>query len=376
MPLTLPALTLSDVQADIAEILASITGVSVIDMSNADYTATDEESRATIKVIVNSGGGTNVLTLPTTSDGTVPAIQIICGVFATNDFYIKSETGNSPLLINAPSPACTIIGYVTSGAPFNIYTSYISNDAYDASWDGSLLAPTKNAIFDLMYSKGRLLDKIIITSGTDYTPTAGTTDIYIWLQAGGGAGGSSDTAAVSAGAGGGGAAGQTVEISAGVDDATTYTIAIGAAGAAGAAGNNDGGDGGNTTITIDAVTYTAVGGKGGKGSAASTGLSASLGGASQNVTQSAGVIYDSGMSGLNSLVMSGTAAVSGDGGASKFGAGAKGRNSQGTGGAATNLGYGGGGAGGCTLNGGAATQGGVGAQGIIVIYEFDAAYGT
>lgn len=360
---------------EIPSIVDNLRGFIVIDMENADRTFTLDEAQHGMFVILNAGDGTKELTNPASADATSPINQAFLTIFAGNDFIYRSASDG---LITIVGPASDIISYSGGNFVVSNFNSTVSQDPYGIDWATSKYAPSQKEVYDLMYGKGRLLDKITIDSGTEYTPTAGTTDIYAFIQAPGGAGGSTDTAAVSAAVGGGGAAGEFIEFTTAVDDQVTYTLSIGAAGAPSAAGNNDGGDGGDVTITINAIAYTAVGGKGGKGSPAGVTINSVLGGASQSTTPVVGIgnIYQAGMSGLNGLVLTGLLAVSGDGGTAKLGAGAKGINTQGGGVSAATLGYGGGGSGGCTLNGGGATQGGAGAPGIIVIYEFDYTYGA
>lgn len=372
MPLALGSLTLSDFEESIDILIQNIRGGVIIDMQDDDYTMTDEEAEAAIKVVINSGDGTKTLTFPTTSDSTVPAIMGICGAFAGANFFIKSETFDDPLEILVPSPTCDIIFYSSAGPILSIYHSYISNDAYDASWDGSLLAPTQDAVYDKIESmsfEGMKLESIsTLTAGTTtYTPsTSEVNAVIMYVQGGGGGGGGASTAAVSAAAGGGGSAGSTCYLFAAVEFGVNYTCSVGAGGAGGNTSGTDGAAGVLSDITIGATTYTANGGGGGTGATAGATINAVSGGASSVALN--GYLNVTGQPGSPGFTLTGLLGVSGNGGSSNLGAGGVGRTTNGDGNGGT--GGGAGGAGGLVINGGTAANGGAGADGIILVFEY------
>lgn len=215
---------------------------------------------------------------------------------------------------------------------------------------------------------GRFLKVTVLTSasGTHTTDPAART-IRTCLQAGGGAGGGAATVASGGGAGGGGAAGGYAEKLFTVTGNTGYSYACGAGGTAGTAGANPGNAGGNTTFAVGATTVTANGGPGGTGMAAGTATGVALGGAPPSVSTN-GDLNGSGAPGAPGIRQLGTIAVSGAGGSCVYGSGHQGLIAQGTG--VTGVGFGPGGSGGVTLNGGAATAGGPGRAGCIVVEEY------
>jgi hypothetical protein len=213
---------------------------------------------------------------------------------------------------------------------------------------------------------GSLLAVRYLTTGTSYTPTTGTTKIVLEMLGGGGGGGGVTGAASSGAAGGGGGAGGYLQKYVTGITNTTYTYAIGAAGTAGANTGGTGGTGGNTTITIGATTYSAFGGGGGAGMTAGTALSFSTGGTQGTATN--GDVNASGDPGLQGVRLAATTVAAGNGGSSRYGGGGKGSvNTTGAGVAGT--GYGAGGAGAIAASN-VANVGGLGTQGIIIIYEY------
>ena len=214
-----------------------------------------------------------------------------------------------------------------------------------------------------------LINVRTITSGTTYTPSAGTSYIYATLIGGGGGGGGcpvgSGTTQTLAGAGG---AGATMHIFTALTGAASYTCAIGAAGTAGATTPTAGGAGGVTSLTIGATTYTVNGGSGGAlGPAAATTITSILGGAGAALP-SGGLINLGGQSGTNGLRLSGTVAATSKGGDTIYGTGGLPLTAAGNGN--TGTGYGSGGSGGWSGNVATARTGGAGAPGVIVIFEY------
>ncbi|MEI7529946.1 MAG: hypothetical protein WCK76_13505 [Elusimicrobiota bacterium] len=214
-------------------------------------------------------------------------------------------------------------------------------------------------------NRGQLIGVQTITSGTTYTPTAGTGRIIVELWGGGGGGGGCNNAAGCAG-GGGGAGGYARYTFTGVVNAN-YTVAIGGGGAgnSGAAGSA----GTNTTFTNGATVVTAYGGAGGAYTAGSNGVKFMAGGAG-GVVSANGTVNGAGMPGSYGQTNSNTVVNSGFGGSTSLGGGGVGRASTtGAGNAAVaNTGSGGGGA--ATIATGSAYAGGAGAAGRIIVQEF------
>lgn len=214
--------------------------------------------------------------------------------------------------------------------------------------------------------EGTLVGVRVLTSGTTYTPTAGTTKAVVILIGGGGGGGGVSGAASSVGAGGGGAAGAVVtKYFSSVSSGTAYSITIGALGAGGANTGAIGGTGGNTTITVGATTYTAAGGTGGALMTAGTALAVSNGGAGGLGTN--GDVNGGGSNGDVGIRLSGSVGISGQGGTNGYGAGGSAVAAAGAG--VAGAGFGAGGSGGLsTANTGRA--GGNGSAGAIIVYEY------
>ncbi len=226
--------------------------------------------------------------------------------------------------------------------------------------DGSVLA-AKLAGYSLT---GRVE---ILTGTTSYTPTSGTFAILVELIAGGGSGGGGGSTAVSAAAGGGGGGGgysASLIVAPGVGP---ITVAVGAGGLAPTAGNNVGNAGNDTSFNSGAVLAKAGLGGGAGGTGGTTPLFV-LGGAGGASGSGVGDVVCDGAPGGASYVPSGTVGQSGRGANGPFGGGATERIGQSAG--ATGGNYGSGGSGGLTLNGGAATAGGAGAPGLMIIWEF------
>ena len=218
-------------------------------------------------------------------------------------------------------------------------------------------------------ANGLLNVQYLTTTGT-YTATAGTVScVVVCVGGGGGSGGLASTTGTglfAASSGGGGGA-WTQRYYSSAPSSASFTI--GAAGAAGASGANPGGAGGATSFNSD---FTSGGGSGG---VAGTAFNASTRGISYLPTLggSPSGTYDAGGSGemsVSSVIHAGGNFLSGSGGSSMLGSGARGRTSGGVGDAATTLGSGGSGC--ATSNPGGPYAGGAGAAGIIIVYEYGA----
>lgn len=219
---------------------------------------------------------------------------------------------------------------------------------------------------------GQLIGIRVLTSGTSYTPTAGTNTVFIRLVSGGAGGGGATAAASAASAGAGGDAGPYAEkLFTNISGAASYTIQVGTGGTGGIAANGTGGSGTNSnfacpaTCTGGAVTVTSFASAGSAGTGSGTTLVTAKAGTGGFTSGSdAG-----GMGGLGEYAvrLSGTAAVSGSGGSNPFGAGGAARTTEGVG--SVGIGFGGGGGGAVSLSA-SGFAGGNGAPGVIVIYEF------
>ncbi len=213
---------------------------------------------------------------------------------------------------------------------------------------------------------GRLLRAPqVLTLGTSYTPPSGCNGIDVELIGAGAGGGGASSTSSEASAGGGGAAGSYARKYFANPGSSALTYAIGAAGAAGVAAAGTGGTGGDTTFAVGVTTVTAKGGLGGVGQAHGTTLAAVLGGA--GVVATSGDVNGCGAPGEHGTRLSGTVAVSGNGGSTRVGSGGTSRITEGVGN--DGVGYGAGGGGAVSL-GASDRAGGAGTAGLIVIREY------
>lgn len=307
------------------------------------------QSGDTLNFISGQGYGTSQF--PAASTG---AINLIAGETFTNTSnatYIAfqvtpttSVTAAEAMRVN--STGNVLIGTTTDSGTQKLQVNGNSNV-------GTVTAGTWNGSVTVGFS--------FLTAGTTYTTPANITTAtqfkFTIIGAGGGGGGSSTTA--SDRGSGGGAGGTAIVIITGLSPSTGYTYAIGAGGTG--ASNANGTAGGNTTITINATTYTASGGGAGLTGPRAAG---GAGGTTTNATipitgmtgGSIGNVASSGLSGYGGTTMLGS------GGAQIFNAATGGTNGS------AGTGVGSGGSGGMTaLASPAATSGGAGAGGGILV---------
>lgn len=213
----------------------------------------------------------------------------------------------------------------------------------------------------------------VITASGNYTVPAGCSKIVVEMWGGGGGGGGCSSTAAQSGAGGGGGSGSyTQKAYTGLTPATVVAVTIGAAGSAGSSAGGNGGNGGVTQFdtghVLSGTTITAPGGNGGTGdtsSATAHSTAAGTGGAAG----AGGDFLGHGNSGNAGITLSTTAGASGSGAPSTVGGGTASTTANGAGTAGQpNTGAGGSGA--LMLNGGAASAGGAGGTGLIIVWEF------
>jgi hypothetical protein len=219
---------------------------------------------------------------------------------------------------------------------------------------------------------GSLIGVRNFTSGTSYTPTAGTGSIYVLAVGGGGGGGYAVGGATGAAAGSGGSGGGCVGQWYTNSGSPTFTMAIGAAGAGGVASSSTAATSGTaSTFTNGTTAMTADFGNGGVSMASQTTNATNAGGTFDN-NNSAGLPAYVGVNGGPALVLAGQYAQSGLGGTSCMAAGAPGLilvatgNTNGQGG----HGRGGGGAGGASYLSATGGNGGAGIAGEIYVWEY------
>ena len=205
----------------------------------------------------------------------------------------------------------------------------------------------------------------IFTGTVTYTPSAYAKALYVEAVGGGGAGGGAATGSSSCSIGGGGGAGAYAAVLL-TSLNSSYTVQVGAGGTAGSAGAA-GNAGGDTTFGTGPSVCTAKGGSGGAVLAAGTSLVTQVGATGGLSSGGIGDLKEDGCDGGWGVRLSASSAMSGEGGAAPIGSGkAKGVNATLTAGNAGKN-YGGGGSGAMTAT--TAQVGGVGAPGVLRIWE-------
>jgi len=219
---------------------------------------------------------------------------------------------------------------------------------------------------------GNLTGIQTFTADGTYTPTAGTTKVLVYVVGGGGAGGGANGAGgdtSSAGGGGGGGATSIKFISTGLGSTETVTVGAGGVGNS----TTNGGSGGTTSFGSHATATGGSGGKGGSGAGVTATRSVRVreGGAGGSISSGVGDVLISGQAGGNGVAGSetdATSVVAGEGGSSHLGGGAVGIDGLDNG--IDAVGYGGGGGGASSFNTSSDRTGGDGADGAVVIYEY------
>jgi hypothetical protein len=210
---------------------------------------------------------------------------------------------------------------------------------------------------------GRLIAFRVLTGNGTYTPTIGTSSVYVIAIGGGGGSGGSQYTSLGSASGGGGAGAVAITL---IDTlAASYAFICGLGGNAGSSGGN-GGNGGTTTFGSPAVLI-APGGLASPASIDSSNFSAG-GSVSNAPTGSALSIRGAaGQAGMSLIVLFGpNPAMSGQGASGAHGVGGPGRVTEGDGIAASGFGAGAGGAIALTAN----RAGAAGSSGAVLIWEY------
>ena len=211
------------------------------------------------------------------------------------------------------------------------------------------------------------------TADGTYTKSSGATKALVYVVGGGGGGGGIDGQGIgSTGAGGGGGAGgmATKLITSGLGATESVTVGDGGSGGAGGSGGSNGSTGGTSSFGSHC---SATGGGGGGGGTASAVSNATIRNGGTGGVGSSGDINTTGQPGSPGIAAgtSTSEAVSGNGGSTIFGGGARSVNGDQNGEDCADLTQaGGGGSGACNTDTSGNYRGGNGANGIVVVYEY------
>jgi hypothetical protein len=271
-----------------------------------------------------------------------------------------NAVGSSEIAANAVDASELASTAVTPGS----YGSATQVSTFTVDSDGRLSFAANVTITGV---SGTFVGTQVLTSGTTYTPTAGTNTIHLTLVGGGAGGGGVKGAAASSGAGGGGGSGGTcLKTITSVSGTYTYSIGAGGAGGTGAAPSG-GTSGGNTTFVNGGTTYTAYGGFGGNAMTSAGTLQVKAGGLG-GIVSTNGDVNGGGQPGGFGITVTAALCNSGHGGSTAYGGGGVGVNTGSTSGL-FGSGYGSGGSGAVSITNTNQT-GGDGTNGVIIVFEY------
>ena len=91
------------------QVSMAIRDYVIIDIADADYTLTLEESTIGFKFIINSGTAQRTITVPTISDGIASVSSVYSLIFCASNISVTSESGGSPALILAQTASEEIL---------------------------------------------------------------------------------------------------------------------------------------------------------------------------------------------------------------------------------------------------------------------------
>ncbi|MEK6252802.1 MAG: hypothetical protein AABM43_12910, partial [Actinomycetota bacterium] len=252
-----------------------------------------------------------------------------------------------------PGSSLLIANVLVDAAASSIVTAKI--DTTGASNNNPLVRPAVGASGA---SGSSLIGVQILTSSGTYTPTTGTTRVYVELVAGGGAGGGCPAiGSGSAAGGGGGGGGYAASLLTSGFSGVSYVIGAGGTGVSAGAGNA------GSDTTWNATTIVAKSGAGGAAGVLNTAVFGGAGGIAGT-----GQVTSPGGRGTAAINVLGNGA----GGSSYLGFGAEQSATPSSSTLTGNAGslYGGGGSGGQSNGNVGVNTGGPGAAGIIRVWEF------
>lgn len=299
-----------------------------------------------------ASSGINATAITTSGTGTVTVVN---SAFSTGTASAISVGVGTTVLISQSTVNSTNTNAITGAGTL---------DYGDVTFSGSSSTINTTTLVKLVTRPQFSTVNQVFTSSGTYTPTSGMVYCSVECLGGGGAGGGAPATGAGQFSGGGGGGGG--EYARGIFSASTIgasqTVTIGAAGTgvSGSAGNN----GGNTSL---GALISANGGTGGTAGAAGAQVNApgGLGGTGGT----GGDFRTAGQVGYGCIgYFTGSLALAGQGASSQYGAG--GQAVQGSSNGNAGLGHGSGGGGAFQLASSAATTGGNGTTGEIVIQEY------
>jgi hypothetical protein len=184
------------IELNISELEKNVRVTSVANMSNSDYTLTDEQSLSAgiVPFLVGTG---KTLTFPTSTDGMRPALVLIYGLYATSSYTIKAEgsattitaqAGQSYLLAVTDTSGVvdftSILATTARRSSNGVTTSMVAPNQVLVDADaGSLLIGSSGAPQTLTINSGLLTENLVVdvmcTGAGGVTVTAGTGGVTV-----------------------------------------------------------------------------------------------------------------------------------------------------------------------------------------------------
>jgi hypothetical protein len=273
-------------------------------------------------------------------------------------FFHFNEVANGAGEPSLPDSSVKLAKVVTNGTQITSVSNLRQTGSID---ENRIQLPLNGLLREIRY----------YTSNDTWSKPAGLKFVVVEIVGGGGGGGgTSATTGTSGGAAGGGGGEYSRKKIAVTSLGATESVTVGNGGSAGAA-NGSGGGGGTSSFGSHA---SASGGSGGGGGAGNATQSSHFQGGVGGVGGSGGDITIEGGHGIWSWKGAGVDAIGGRGGNAGLGFGGGGRATRVTGNSAANGNsgnlYGGGGGGGASNGTGGNATGGIGAVGIVIVYEY------
>lgn len=300
-------------------------------------------------------------TTTTTGTGNFALAGAVTGYQAFGDVMSNGDTTKVTVWNGSGEWETVEVTYDSSG------NSLSRDRVIDSSAGGSAVnfsSGTKDVFMAMTSEEAEsLIGLQVFTSNGTYTPTTGTKDVLVICTAGGGGGGYAVGGTDAAAGAGGGAGGTSIErLTSGF---SSVSVTVGTGGSGGVGSSATGATGGNSSSFGSALSAT--GGSAGANSGNQSATTIVQGGSGG--IGSDGDVNLRGGGGGPGINIAGSDAVSGVGGASYWGGGGPGIVNGSALSADTDNNYGAGGAGGSTTTA-SDRNGGDGADGIVVVYEY------